>query len=118
VLVPTFDVAPVVVALTVAVLGLGLRFEVEVHPATSSGAATRTTAIKSKYFFTFHPFILHIGGYEAKGECFKLSFCRLFVGNNALTELNTRSLRSRGAKQLVGATRKNRLDKLKMLTQV
>jgi hypothetical protein len=54
VLVPTFDVAAVAVALTIALLGLGLGFEVEVHPATSSGAATRTTAIKSKYFFTFH----------------------------------------------------------------
>jgi hypothetical protein len=63
VLVPTFDVATVVVALTVAVLGLGLGFEVEAHPATSSGAATRTTAIKSKYFFIFHPFFLHESAY-------------------------------------------------------
>jgi len=75
VIVPTFEVAAVVVALTVAVLGLGLGFEVEVHPATSSGAATRTTAIKSRYFFTFHPFFLHIGGYEARGGALNL-FCR------------------------------------------
>jgi hypothetical protein len=44
ILVLAFDVAAVVVALTVAVLWLGLGFEVEVHPATTSGAATRTTA--------------------------------------------------------------------------
>lgn len=58
-LVVAFDVAAVVAVLTVAVLGLGLGFDVEVHPATSSGAATRTTAIKSKYFFTFHFSFLH-----------------------------------------------------------
>jgi hypothetical protein len=57
-LVLAFDVATVVVALAVAVLGLGLEFDVEVQPATSNGAVTRTTAIKSRYFFTFtfHPF--------------------------------------------------------------
>jgi hypothetical protein len=53
ILVLAFDVAVVVVALTVAALGLGLGFDDEVHPAASSGAATRTTAIKSKHFFTF-----------------------------------------------------------------
>jgi hypothetical protein len=67
------DVAAVVVALTVAVvgLGLGLGFEVEAHPATSSGATTRTTIIKSRYFFTFYPFLVHIGGYKAGGLSFK-----------------------------------------------
>ena len=76
VLVLAVDVAAVVVALTVAVvgLGLGLGFEVEAHPATSSGAATRTTITKSRYLFTFYPFLVHIGGYKARGLCFKLSF--------------------------------------------
>jgi len=69
IVVPTFDVATVVVALTVAVLGLGLGFEVEAHPATSSGAATRTTAIKSKYFFTFHPSCINVSSsYFAVGS--------------------------------------------------
>ena len=52
-IVPTFDVAAVVAGLTVAVLGLGLGFEVEVHPATSSGTATRTTAIRTNIFFHY-----------------------------------------------------------------
>jgi hypothetical protein len=67
VLVRALDVAAVVVGLTVAVLGLGLGFGDEVHPATSNGAATRTTAIKSRYFFTFYPslFIAEVTKQEA-----------------------------------------------------
>jgi len=57
------DVAEVV--LTFVVAGLGLGFEVEVHPATSNGATTHTTVIKSKYLFTFDPVPL-IGSQEAK----------------------------------------------------
>jgi hypothetical protein len=45
VLVPTFDVAAVVVALTVAVLGLGLGFEVEAHPAIITTAPTSTAKV-------------------------------------------------------------------------
>jgi hypothetical protein len=52
----TLDVAEVVVTFTVAGLGLGLGFEVEVHPATSNGATTSATIIRSKYLFTFDPF--------------------------------------------------------------
>jgi hypothetical protein len=92
VLILAFDVAAVVVALTAAVvgLGLGLGLEVEAHPATSSGAATRTTIKRSRYFFTFYPFLVHIGGYKARGFCFKLSFFRFFSYINSLTELNER----------------------------
>ena len=51
------DVAEVVVTFTVAGLGLGLGFEVEVHPATSNGASTSATIIRSKYLFTLDPFL-------------------------------------------------------------
>ena len=51
------DVAEVVVTFMVDELGLGLGFEVDVHPATSSGATTSATIIRSKYFFTFDTFL-------------------------------------------------------------
>ena len=51
------DVAEAVVTFMVAGLGLGLGFEVEVHPAISNGATTSATTIRSKYFFTFDPFL-------------------------------------------------------------
>ena len=49
------DAVDVVLTLIVVGLGLGLEFEDEVHPATTNGAATSTTIIKSRYLLTLIP---------------------------------------------------------------
>ncbi len=68
------DVAEVVVTFMVAGLGLGLGFEVEVHPATSNGATTSATVIRNKYLFTFNPF-LHSLEVKNLERCMKIIFC-------------------------------------------
>ena len=60
------EVAEVVVTFTVAGLRLGLGFEVDVHPATSNGATTTTTIIRSKYLFTFDSFLHSVESQEAR----------------------------------------------------
>ncbi|MGZ4849567.1 MAG: hypothetical protein ACXV2D_08805 [Halobacteriota archaeon] len=54
-------VAAVAIGLAVAALGLGLGFDDDVHPAMNNGATTRTTVIRSKYFFNFDPFLYSLG---------------------------------------------------------
>lgn len=68
------EVAEVVVAFTVGGLGLGLGFEVEAHPATSSGATTSATIIISKYLLTFDPFLQSLEVKKLE-RCMKIIFC-------------------------------------------
>lgn len=49
------DVAEVVVTLMVAELGLGLGFEVDVHPATSSGATQARLSLEASIFSRLIP---------------------------------------------------------------
>ncbi|MGZ4944235.1 MAG: hypothetical protein ACXV6K_08160 [Halobacteriota archaeon] len=41
------------VAVDAAVLGLGLGFDGDVHPAVTRGATMSTNVISKRYFFTF-----------------------------------------------------------------
>ncbi|MGZ4883523.1 MAG: hypothetical protein ACXV2A_06465 [Halobacteriota archaeon] len=85
------DVAEVVLTFTVAGLGLGLGFEVEVHPATSNGAITTASVIRSKYLFTFDPFLHSLKVKELK-HCLKITFCHFLRETSRLRSRH----RSRG----------------------